>query len=57
MRCNDEREIALPESHPTPSLISAELSCVLLWALTGAFATGALALGLGAVPAVYLSDR
>ena len=42
-----------------PALISAELSCVLLWALTGAFAWGplALALGLGAVLAVFLPKQ
>ena len=42
-----------------PALISAELSCALLWAPTGAPALGALALalGLGAVLAVFLPER
>jgi hypothetical protein len=41
------------------ALISAQLSCVLLWALTGAFAAGALAvtIGLGAVLVVFLPER
>jgi hypothetical protein len=41
------------------ALISAQLSCVLLWAQTGAFAAGALALtlGLGAVLVVFLPER
>ncbi len=41
------------------ALISAQLSCVLLWALTGAFFAGALALtlGLGAVLVVFLPER
>jgi hypothetical protein len=43
----------------TLALISAELSCALLWALTGAFFAGALALtlGLGAVLVVFLPER
>ena len=49
------------ETRPTLTLalISAQLSCVLLWALTGAFATVALALtlGLGAVLVVFLPER
>ena len=42
----------------TLALISAQLSCVLLWALTGAFFAGALALtlGLGAVLVVFLPE-
>ena len=43
----------------TLNLISVELSCALLWALSGTFAAGALALtlGLGAVLAVFLPER
>ena len=41
------------------ALISAQLSCVLLWALSGAFAAGALAvtIGLGAVLVIFLPER
>ena len=41
------------------ALISAQLSCVLLWALSGAFFAGALAvtIGLGAVLVVFLPER
>ena len=41
------------------TLISIELSCALLWALSGTIAAGALALtlGLGAVLAVFLPER
>ncbi len=41
------------------TLISIELSCALLWALSGTFAAGALALtlGLGAVLVVFLPER
>ena len=41
------------------TLIAVELSCALLWALSGTFAAGALALtlGLGAVLAVFLPER
>ena len=43
----------------TLNLISVELSCALLWALSGTFASGALALtlGLGAVLVVFLPER
>ena len=49
----------MPERSLTLTLISAELSCALLWALTGAFAAGAVALllGCGAVLVAYLSDH
>jgi hypothetical protein len=54
-------KIALSESRMTLmlTLISIELSCALLWALSGTFAAGALALtlGLGAVLAVFLPER
>jgi hypothetical protein len=41
------------------ALISAQLSCVLLWALTGAFfaVAPALTLGLGTVLLVFLPER
>ena len=54
-----EGRIALPERPLTLTLICAELSCALLWALTGAVVAGALALalGLGAVLVACLSDR
>jgi hypothetical protein len=43
----------------TLTLISVELSCALLWALSGTFAAGALALTLGlvAVLVVFLPER
>ena len=53
-----EGRIALPGRLLTLTLISAELSCALLWALTGAVVACALALalGLGAVLVACLSD-
>jgi hypothetical protein len=53
------KKIALSETRLALALIAAELSCALLWALTGGFALGALALalGLGAVLAVFLPER
>ncbi len=49
----------MSETRLTLALISAQLSCVLLWALTGAFFAGALALtlGLGTVLVVFLPER
>ena len=43
----------------TLNLMSVELSCALLWALSGTFAAGALALtlGLGTVLVVFLPER
>ena len=43
----------------TLTLILVELSCALLWALSGTFTAGALALtlGLGAVLVVFLPER
>ncbi len=48
----------MPERLLTLSLISAELACAFVWALTGAVVacTLALALGVGAVLVAYLSD-
>jgi hypothetical protein len=54
-------KLALSESRLTLTLTlkSVELSCALLWALSGTFAAGALALTLGlvAVLAVFLPER
>ncbi len=57
------REMVLLERPLTLTLISAELLCVLLWALTGAVVVCALALalalalGLGAIFVACFSDR